>query len=100
MHVLLVQRSRRVYLPGLTKTHTSSRVSPFEIKFRHRRQRPRPVGAALILYVLGCSLNPLLLLPHLPTITPTHRDRRNNLLQAGRTRAPRPSRPYAFCGYQ
>ena len=50
-----------MYRPGLTKAQTSSRVSPLAMTARHRRQRPRPDGAALMRYVLFLCLKPLLL---------------------------------------
>ena len=62
IHAEAVQRKSRVYRPGLTKAQTSSRVSPLAITARHRRQRPRPDGAALIWYVLCFCLKPLLLM--------------------------------------
>ena len=61
IHAGAVQRKSRVYRPGLTKAQTSSRVSPFAMTVRHRRQRPRPDGAALMRYVLFFCLKPLLL---------------------------------------
>ena len=61
MHAGAVQRKSKVYRPGLTKTQTSSRASPLAMTARHRRQRPRPDGAALIRYVLFFCLKPLLL---------------------------------------
>ena len=61
MHAGAVQRKSKVYRPGLTKTQTSSRASPLGMTARHRRQRPRPVGAALMRYVLFLCLKPLLL---------------------------------------
>ena len=61
IHAGAVQRKSRVYRPGLTKAQTSSRVSPLAMTARHRRQRPRPDGAALIRYVLFFGLKPLLL---------------------------------------
>ena len=60
IHAGAVQRKSRVYRPGLTKAQTSSRVSPFAMTARHRRQRPRPDGAALMRYVLFFCLKPLL----------------------------------------
>ena len=61
IHVGAVQRKSRVYRPGLTKAQISSRVSPLAMTARHRRQRPRPDGAALMRYVLFFCLKPLLL---------------------------------------
>ena len=59
MHAGAVQRKSRVYRPGLTKAQTSSRVSPLAMTVRHRRQRARPDGAALMRYVLFSCLKPL-----------------------------------------
>ena len=61
MHEGAVQRNSRVYRPGFTKAETSSRVSPLAMTARHRRQRARPDGAALMRYVLCFCLKPLLL---------------------------------------
>ena len=61
MHAGAVQRKSIVYRPGLTKAQTSSRVSPLAMTVRHRRQRARPDGAALMRYVLCFCLKPLLL---------------------------------------
>ena len=61
IHAGAVQRKSKVYRPGLTKAQASSRVSPLAMTARHRRQRPRPVGAALMRYVLFLCLKPLLL---------------------------------------
>ena len=61
MHEGAVQRKSSVYRPGFTKAETSSRVSPLPMTARHRRQRARPDGAALMRYVLCFCLNPLLL---------------------------------------
>ena len=61
IHAEAVQRKSRVYRPGFTKAETSSRVLPLAMTARHRRQRPRPDGAALIRYVLFFGLKPLLL---------------------------------------
>ena len=59
MHAGAVQRKSIVYLPGLTKAQTSSRVSPLAMTARHRRQRARPDGAALMRYVDFACLKPL-----------------------------------------
>ena len=59
MHAGAVQRKRRVFRPGLTKAQTSSRVSPLAMTARHRRQRARPDGDTLILYVDFSCLKPL-----------------------------------------
>ena len=59
MHAGAVQRKSSVYRPGLTKAQTSSRVSPFAMTDRHRRQRARPDGAALMRYVDFSCLKPL-----------------------------------------
>ena len=61
MHAGAVQRKSIVYRPGRTKAQTSSRVSPLAMTVRHRRQRARPDGAALMRYVLCFCLKPLLL---------------------------------------
>ena len=61
MHAGAVQRKSIVYHPGLTNAETSSRVSPLAMTARHRRQRARPDGAALMRYVLCFCLKPLLL---------------------------------------
>ena len=52
------QRSRSVRRPGRTKARISTRVAPFSMRRRQRRQRARPVGAALIVYVLGRCWKP------------------------------------------
>ena len=59
MHAGAVQRKSRVYRPGLTKAQTSSRVSPFAMTDRHRRQCPRPDGDTLMRYVDFSCLKPL-----------------------------------------
>ena len=59
MHAGAVQRKSSVYRPGLTKAQTSSRVSPFAMTDRHRRQCPRPDGATLMRYVDFSCLKPL-----------------------------------------
>ena len=59
MHAGAVHRKSIVYRPGLTKAQTSSRVSPLAMTVRHRRQRARPDGAALMRYVLFSCLKPL-----------------------------------------
>ena len=46
IHPGAVQRNSSMYLPGSTKQLTSSRVSPLQINFRHRRHRPRPLVVA------------------------------------------------------
>ena len=61
MHAGAVQRMSSVYLPGRTKAQTSSRASPLGMQRRQRRHRARPVGAALMRYVLFLCLKPLLL---------------------------------------
>ena len=59
MHAGAVQRKSRVYRPGLTKAQTSSRVFPFAMTDRHRRQCPRPDGDTLMRYVDFSCLKPL-----------------------------------------
>eukprot|EP00964_Phaeocystis_antarctica_P139753 scaffold104561_cov66-Phaeocystis_antarctica.AAC.1 len=61
IHAGAVQRMSSVYRPGRTKAQTSSRASPLGMQRRQRRHRARPVGAALMRYVLFFCLKPLLL---------------------------------------